>query len=247
MDYELAEQKVTEFLAILQTSRARYEIGSGAHQYAYLDDPAFNAAETQINAKIATIERIAAHFDAGLATRIRTKSQIGWEHYAKVDAAEELVGRIRSVEEEEALFGIQGPKLAAAQMHRWVWDAAAGLWENGHRREAIQAAATAIFDFQLPAKLGVPAGQPRDLANSFSTDPPTAQQPRLRLPGYTPGDRSWTNAHDGAKFLGFACGAGIRNIATHTVTQPDEPLALEALAALSLFARWCDDAAVETI
>ncbi len=133
-------------------------------------------------------------------------------------------------------------------MHPWVWGVAASLWDDGYRREAVQAAATAVFDSHLPAKLGVPKGvQPRDLANAFSTDPPTATQPRLRLPDYTPGDKDWTSAHDGAKFLGFACAAGVRNLTTHSVDQPVEQVALEALAALSLFSRWSDEATVETI
>jgi hypothetical protein len=105
-----------------------------------------------------------------------------------------------------------------------------------------------VFDSHLPAKLGQSKGTPpRELANAFSTDPPTATQPRLRLPGYTPGDKDWSSAHDGARFLGFACAAGVRNLSTHSIGQPDERVALEALAALSLFSRWADAANVEPI
>jgi len=250
MDVELAKAKVQAFYDQLAASRAAYDRSSGGYydQYSYLDDPTFKAAETQINQQIATIERIAAEFDHGLAQRIRTKSQYGWEHYGKVDACEELLGRLDSLEEDEAIFGTKGPQLSASLMHPWVWGVAASLWDDGYLREAVQAAATAIFDAHLPAKLGLPKGtQPRDLSNAFSTDLPTAAQPRLRLPGYTPGDKDWLSAHDGAKFLGYACAAGVRNLATHSVGQPDERIALEALAALSLFARWSDEATVETI
>jgi hypothetical protein len=249
VDIELAREKVQGFYEQLGISRSAYDRTSGSiDQYAYLDDPTFKSAETEINKQIATVERIAAEFDDGLATRIRTKSSYGWEHYGKVDACEELLGRLTSLEEDETIFGTKGPQLSASLMHPWVWGVAASLWDDGYRREAVQAAATAIFDAHLSAKLGVPKGtQPRELANAFSTDPPTATQPRLRLLAYPPGDKDWSSAHDGAKFLGFACAAGVRNLATHSINQPDEQVALEALAALSLFARWADDATVETI
>lgn len=233
----MATAKVQAFYDQLAISRAIFDRGSGGYdQYAHLDDPTFKAAETEINKQIATVERIAAEFEVGLAHRIRLKSNYGWEHYDKVDACEELLARLNSLEEDEAIFGIKGPLLSAVLMHPWVWGVASSLWSDGYRREAVQAAATAIFDSHLPSKLGVAKGtQPRDLLNAFSTDPPTATQPRFRLPGQLPGDKNWTSAHDGAKFLGFACSAGIRNLTTHSIDQPDEQIALEALAALSLF------------
>lgn len=48
--------------------------------------------------------------------------------------------------------------MAATQLHPWVWEVAARLWDNGHRKEAVDAAASALFDHQLPAKLGIPRG-----------------------------------------------------------------------------------------
>ena len=246
IDTELARARVQEFLEQMQRSKGAYDQRRG--QYGYVDDPAYIEAERQINEQIALVERIAHEFDPTLATRVRTKSRVGWAHYEKIKACEEILGRIRLAEEEEAIFGVKGPQLSAALMHPWVWGVAASLWDDGYRREAVQAAATSVFDSHLPAKLGVPSGtQPKDLANAFSTDPPKAGQPRLRLPGHTQGDKNWTSAHDGAKFLGFACAAGVRNIATHSVAQPDEQVALEALAAMSLFARWADEATIDTI
>lgn len=38
----------------------------------------------------------------------------------------------------------------------------------------------------------------------------------------------------------------IRNLATHDLNEPDEQVALEQLAALSVLARWIDDAKVKT-
>ena len=57
------------------------------------------------------------------------------------------------------------------------------------------------------------------------------------------GSDGWKSAHDGAGAFGRGCFLRIRNLYTHhdgDVEQED----LEALAALSLLARWIDSAAV---
>ncbi len=46
--------------------------------------------------------------------------------------------------------------------------------------------------------------------------------------------------------LGQGCVKAIRNLTTHTTTQPEPDVALESLAALSLLARWIDIAQVIT-
>jgi hypothetical protein len=122
VDVELAKKKVQGFYEQLGVSRAAYDRTSGSfEQYSYLDDPGFKSAETEIHKQIATIERIAAEFDDGLAQRIRTKSRYGWEHYEKVHACEEPLGRLNGQEEDEAIFGTKGPQLSATLMHPWVW------------------------------------------------------------------------------------------------------------------------------
>ena len=132
---------------------------------------------------------------AGLQTPLRSEEleihqdrtgTYTWRHRSRREGAIKLLAVLEGQEREAAMSGVAGPNLAAADMHPWVWDVAASLWDEGYRREAVQAAATSVFNSHLPAKLGLPAGTlPRDLANAFSTDPPTATQPRLCLPGYT--------------------------------------------------------------
>jgi hypothetical protein len=154
---------------------AAYDRYSGTFDsYGYLEDAGYKAAETQINQQIATVERIASEFNQDLAVRVRTKSAYGWQHYERVDACEELIGRLNTLEDEEAIFGAKGPQLSAKDMHPWVWGVAASLWDDGYRREAVQAAAAAIFDSHLPAKLGLPKGtQPRvSPTRSRRTRPP---------------------------------------------------------------------------
>ena len=72
---------------------------------------------------------------------------------------------------------------------------------QGHRREAVQAAAQALFDNHMPAKLGVPPGAKDLVAMVFSTDPPTAGNPRLRLNDYSASSQNWTSQHEGHSFL----------------------------------------------
>ena len=120
------------------------------------------------------------------------------------------------------------------------------LWDNGYRREAVQAGATALFDQHLPAKLEVP-GPPsaKDrVGQVFSTDPPSPGKPRLRLDDYPEPSPNRTSQHEGAKFFGMGCAQLIRNLATHTGAQPDEQSALEQLAALNGLARLIDRAKV---
>jgi hypothetical protein len=52
------------------------------------------------------------------------------------------------------IMGPDGPQLSAARLHPWVWEHATQLWADGHRRAAVEAAATALFDSHIPAKLG---------------------------------------------------------------------------------------------
>jgi Protein of unknown function (Hypoth_ymh) len=77
---------------------------------------------------------------------------------------------------------------------------------------------------------------------AFSTDAPTAGNPRLRLNDYPAPSQNWTSQHEGARFFGMGCAQLIRNLATHVGSQPDEQTALEQLASLSLFARLVDRA-----
>jgi hypothetical protein len=78
------------------------------------------------------------------------------------------------------------PHILDSNLHPWIWDAAGSLRDDGHMREAVQAAAVALFDYHLPAKLEVAAARSAaDLVTqAFSADPPTVTHPRLRLADY---------------------------------------------------------------
>lgn len=84
------------------------------------------------------------------------------------------------------------------------------------------------------------------VGQAFSLEPASTDRPRLRLPGHGSSDgERFRSAHVGAMHLGQGCFEGIRNWAAHTVDEPDEQVAIEYLAALSVFARWVDQPAVD--
>ncbi len=214
---------------------------AGTHPYDALTAQMFN--------QLPIIEAIARELDASIASDLRGHLQAN-RNSALVDACDILLGTLQHEKQIEEILAVTGPRLALGEMHAWVHKNVAERWDNGQRRDAVQAAATAVFDIHLPAKLGLPKDTGDEaLCAAFKLEDPLPGQPRLRLPGY---DREtarddWTNAHQGAQFLGLACVKAVRNLTTHTVNEPPEEEALEALAMLSQFSRRCHEAVVEKV
>ena len=143
--------------------------------------------------------------------RLRTWNQT---HNLCLDAVDELLGILRNRGRRDVVMGQTGPQLPAAEMHRWVWEEAAPRLSAGFHRDAVQAAATRIFDTELPRKLGVqPVTKPANLFAAFSPD--KAAGPHLRFPDLDPGNPSWASFHQGVLLFGQACVATIRNPRTH--------------------------------
>ena len=238
-DPAAALEKVRSFIALLEQGKHLRQVAADSVQAKQTD--------VQIYEHFPLVLRIAARVDPELVDELK-KESYGWRWYGTLNASRQLAGVLSSAEETERILGPVGPKLAAASLHPWIWNAAVDLWDDGHRREAVQAAAVALFDHHLPAKLGVPAGKSaKDLvAQAFLTAPPTAGSPRLRLADYPDPSPSWTSQHEGAQFFGMGCAQLIRNLVTHGA-QPDEQTALEQLASLSLLARLIDRAQKLTV
>jgi len=243
-DIDAALSKTRTFLAIIDQSYAAWQRSSVYDR----PTPQQRQADIQIQEQLPLITRIAVRADADLAAKMQKDRGASWPYHSIREAAQQLAGLLGSIDEVQQILGPVGPKLAAASLHPWIWNAAVDLWENGHRREAVQAAAQALFDNHMPAKLGVPSRGAKDLvASAFSTDLPAAGNPRLRLTDYPASSQNWTSQHEGARFFGMGCAQLIRNLATHVGSQPDEQLTLEQLAALSLFARLVERASKETL
>jgi uncharacterized protein (TIGR02391 family) len=160
-----------------------------------------------------------------------------------------LIARIESYEEIQDMLGSQGhsPQLSAAGLHADVWGAAVTQWSTGHRHEAVLAAAKAVNSL-LQVKLGRrDVSEAKLVREGFSDKGPTKGKPRLRFPQIDD-DQTRESTRQGAMDFGAGCFEGIRNPVGHLPNAEldlSEQDGLERLAALSLLARWVDQAELE--
>ncbi|MFD8580830.1 TIGR02391 family protein [Streptomyces virginiae] len=121
------------------------------------------------------------------------------------------------------------------------------LWQSGHFREAVTAAARKV-NAETQNKLGrKDASETRLFRQAFSQDDPKPGQPRLGLMD-DDGSDTYRSLHRGASAFAEGFFAAIRNPNSHADGLPDLPQheALEQVAALSVLARWVDGATVAT-
>lgn len=159
------------------------------------------------------------------------------------EGAVRAIGAIESDAEVAAALAPVGPRLLAGDLHHVVWASAAELWDQGHRRLALQTAATMV-DSHLKAKLDVVKPSDYELVTQAFTPKPKPGAKVLRFTQYLAGSEDWNSAHQGAMAFGQGCMLAIRNLSTHRPVEPGSQLALEQLAALSVLARWIDEAEV---
>jgi hypothetical protein len=137
------------------------------------------------------------------------------------------------------------PGIVPESLHPWVWDAARKLWESGHRRHAVQAAATAI-NKHLQDKLDRhDLADDKLLQEAFSVKAAEPGKPRLRIPG-DPSSPTVASLQRGVPQFGVGCFWVIRNPTTHETAEWSPQKALEQLAALSILARLIDMCDVAT-
>jgi hypothetical protein len=180
--------------------------------------------------EVALAAKVAEHEEGHLGGHPFTQARV-----AIVDAIAILTQR----EELAEIVGPVGPRLIASDLHPAIWRAAADLWDDGHIRQSVQAAATS-----LEGLLHTIAG--RDLAGEglatlFAINDPTAGLPRLRLRGVDPASKTWRSAHEGAAALTRGAFLGVRNLVSHPGWPDPGPLeAIEMLAVLSYVAHLVD-------
>ncbi len=163
------------------------------------------------------------------------------------DAAIRAKAALERQEELEKNLGENAPAISAAEFHPWVWSGAKSLWQSGHFRSAVEDALKKV-NAEVQNKV-----ERRDLSEtklfqeSFSENPPQAGKPRLRRM-VNDGSDTYKSLQRGAMALAEGIYAGIRNPLNHEAPQDlNEQVALEYLAALSVLARWVDDATVEKV
>ncbi|KAB1884078.1 restriction endonuclease [Microbacterium maritypicum] len=160
-------------------------------------------------------------------------------------AAQRAVVQLRDGAEIAARLGDNSPVLSASNLHPWVWEGARSLWQSGHFREAVRAASVKV-NAETQNKLHRRDISETDLfKQALSNDPPTGSAHRLR-PAGDDGGRTSLSLRRGIMAFAEGCYAGIRNPASHDEGDLDEQAALEQLAALSVLARWVDEASVVT-
>lgn len=202
------------------------------------------------NRAIELTERVRPILEALYAEwRSENPESKNFEFKSERDASIRLLARIESREEVDALLGgaDSSPRLAAGAMHELVWGAAAAQWSTGHRHEAVLAAAKAV-NSMLQAKVGRrDVSEMKLVREAFSDGPPSAGKQRLRFLEVAD-EQTRESMRRGVMDFGSGCFQAIRNPIGHLPNEElelSEQAALERLAALSLFARWIDEAAVE--
>jgi uncharacterized protein (TIGR02391 family) len=148
-------------------------------------------------------------------------------------------------EEIRSNLGESAPALSAAELHPWVWSGASSLWQSKHFREAVEGALKKV-NAETQNKVGRRDVSETDLfKQAFSLDRPAIGKPRLRRMA-SDGSKTYDSVQRGAMNLAEGIFVGIRNPLSHEAVQElGEQQALEYLAALSVLARWVDEASIE--
>ena len=140
---------------------------------------------------------------------------------------------------------LTAPDLDPVRFHPLVWAAAQRLWNDGHRRQAVAAAAEAVSG-QLKQLTGRNDASDTSLwQQAFSTDAPVEGKPRLRWSG-DPSDQDVKTMNVGLRQFAPGTNMVIRNPATHTDEDLTEQEGLERLATLSVLAHLVDGCVLES-
>ncbi len=241
IDAERATHFLDEFLAV---AREANRIQNADFQN-YYKSPAWMTCDENLTGRLPALRQIVAKVLPGAEAPSPDHGMYAtvWREAERIVV--EAVGALAHEVELHSILGPDGPVLAANALHHWVWESASSAWQAGLRRSAVQAAATRV-DNETQFKLGRDDLTGKDLASqAWSSDPPKSGSPRLRPTGFgSPSSASFVSALEGARAFHIGAIQRIRNLATHSTDEPEEQVALEELAALSVLARWIDEAEV---
>ena len=177
--------------------------------------------------------------------RIRRRDHLMMDAFGPIRARTYVALMAASTEDQE-----EPMVLRVVDLHPWIAEAAEPLFDDGHRRQAIIAAAQNL-EKQWRESLGVATPTLTQLAQeSFSANAPTPGHPRLRFlaVGADTSSEVWRNAHVGAMEYAKGCAMRIRNLNLHHPedAEPGSGETVETLSALSVLARWVTDAELHT-
>ena len=246
MNDVLARERLAGVLELIDRWGELYNQRWGKRE-PYLESPALASQvdalidEVRTRTKLAH-DVIAAMGEERLAEGVaeHEEGQFGGHPFTRARVAiVEAMAVLAQREELAEIVGPVGPRLSASELHPIIWGAAAGLWDDGHLRAAVQTSATALEG--LLQGIAGPGVSGEGLAGLFSTNDPTAGAPRLRLRHLDPASKTWKSAHEGAVALVRSAFMGVRNLVSHPGwPDPDRREALEMLAVLSYVAHLVD-------
>ena len=171
------------------------------------------------------------------------------EFSSERDASRRLLARLSHLDEVNSRLGgaDTSPRITASSLHHLIWGAAEIQWTLGQRHEAVLAAAKAV-NSQLQAKVSRRDVSEADLVRqAFTEKAAEPGKPRLRFSSVED-DQTRESLRGGVMDFGAGCFRAIRNPIGHRPNdeiEMTEQEALERLAALSLLARFIDDADIE--
>lgn len=156
-----------------------------------------------------------------------------------IDACELALGKLEGLTDRAE---VRRPTscLDLSALNPRVWEAARGLWQDGHHREAVEAAYGALLD-DVKSRTGR-SGLSDDhvFGQAFSSDPPRQGRTRLRWPG-KPDDRTVISMNNGIRQFSSGIQLAIRNVSIHGRAELTAREGSERLAALSLLATWIEN------
>ncbi|MCM3534967.1 TIGR02391 family protein [Cellulosimicrobium funkei] len=239
------EWAIAELDKFIQQTVMRHASSSGSGWVNISSKDLTAAPDVEVARQAPVVERILDRVIPAWRTEVpRNSANNRWaRHREAAIRAREILVREREISEN---LGDDAPEISAASLHPWIWSGAASLWQSGHYRAAVEDAAKKV-NAETQNKVGRRDVSETDLFNQVFTEKP-AEPGKARLRRIPDdGSKTYKSMQRGAMALAEGIFAGIRNPLSHEADQElNEQVALEYLAALSVLARWVDEATGET-
>ncbi|SDO31587.1 Protein of unknown function (Hypoth_ymh) [Cryobacterium flavum] len=156
----------------------------------------------------------------------------------------QAAGRLEGLRARAA--ALSSPTIQPSLLHPLVWSAAQRLWNDGHLRHAVSAAAEAVSGQMKQLTRRNDAPDTSLWQQAFAKDTPQIGKARLRWPG-DQADQDVKTMQDGLRQFASGANMVIRNPATHDDETLLEQAALERLATLSVLAHFVDQCEVDNV
>lgn len=231
MDRDWVDKQLTDFRDLCD--QYQREHNRNLNEYT----PKMQELAREMTAATPRVRRILEELAPELVEEIREPLYIGGAGDS-LRATMQALTILHEEQEWEAKLAPDSPRLSAEHLHPQVWGAARPLWDTGQYRVAVEQAATSL-SVHLGTRVDTHLRERELVASIFSPLEPKDGQPRLHVEGDRQ-SKSWKSAQEGLHLLAQGAFAGLRNPAAHTSDQWTEHEALEALAVLSIVARWAE-------